>query len=340
MLNDGEGRIRGMITFAGNPVLSTPNGTKLDAAFQSLEFMVSIDSYVNETTRHADIILPPVSPLERDHYDLVFRILAVRNTARYAPAVFDPPPDSNHDWEILHELNGRLHRLRHGRRFSFSIRQWLRYRFGPRGLLALAFQLGKRNFKRRYGRSGMSLKELIRNPHGIDLGPLQPCLPGRLPKQQKHVDLAPSVLVKDVARLHAQIKGQKSTKDFLLIGRRDLRSNNSWMHNSSKLMSGKGRCFLFMNPTDADRMEIHDLQRVRITSNVGSVETSVKLTDEIMPGVASLPHGFGHHRPGIKLRVAQQNAGVSINDLTDDNRIDELCGNAAFCGEPVDVRPV
>ncbi len=149
MLNDGEGRIRGMITFAGNPVLSTPNGTKLDAAFQSLEFMVSINFYVNETTRHADIILPPVSPLERDHYDLVFRILAVRNTARYAPAVFDPPPDSNHDWEILHELNGRLHRLRHGRRFSFSIRQWLRR--WPRGLLALAFQLGKRNFKRRYG---------------------------------------------------------------------------------------------------------------------------------------------------------------------------------------------
>ena len=343
MLVDGPGRIRGMITCAGNPVLSAPNGVRMDGGFESLEFMVSIDTHVNETTRHANIILPPVSPLEREHYDLVFRALAVRNTARFNAAVFDPPADSRHDWQILLQLQNRLERIKHGRRPVFALRQWMRQRLGPGGLLALALRLGKRPFRRKPGAAGTSLKKLRRQPHGIDLGPLRPCLSDRLPDDHKRVDLAPPALVEDVDRLKLLLHpDEESGEDgsLLLIGRRDLRSNNSWMHNSAKLMSGTPRCVLLMHPQDAQRHEILDSQDVRVTSRVGNIRVPVKLTDDIMSGVVSLPHGFGHGREGVRLRVAQQHAGVSINDLTDDRRIDELCGNAAFCGVPVQVEAV
>jgi anaerobic selenocysteine-containing dehydrogenase len=338
MLVDGPGRIRGMITSAGNPVLSAPNGKRLDRAFESLDFMVSVDCYLNETTRHANIILPPVSPLERDHYDLVFRLLAVRNTAKFSAAVFAPPSDGKHDWQILLELQNRIEKNRHGWRPTFAIKQWMRKKAGPRGLLSLAMLMSKRNFKWRHGTAGPSLKELKQNPHGVDLGPLTKSLPDLLPPQQKQIDLAPKPLVDDVDRLKRQLQSDSNEeRELVLIGRRDLRSNNSWMHNSSKLMSGKPRCVLFMNPEDALRRGILESTNVQVTSRIGTIQTAVTLTDTIMPGVVSLPHGFGHHRPGVKLRVAQQNAGVSINDLTDDFRIDELCGNAAFCGVPVQV---
>ena len=182
MLVDGPGRIRGMITSAGNPVLSAPNGKRLDRAFESLEFMVSVDCYINETTRHANIILPPVSPLERDHYDLVFRLLAVRNTAKFSAAVFEPPPDGKHDWQILLELQNRLERNRHGWRPAFALKQWMRKQAGPRGLLSLAMLMGNRSFKQRHGTAGPSLKKLKQNPHGVDLGPMTKSLPDRLPR--------------------------------------------------------------------------------------------------------------------------------------------------------------
>ncbi|MFT5303597.1 MAG: anaerobic selenocysteine-containing dehydrogenase, partial [Mariniblastus sp.] len=249
MLVDGPGRIRGMITSAGNPVLSAPNGKRLDQAFESLDFMVSVDCYINETTRHANIILPPVSPLERDHYDLVFRSLAVRNTAKFSAAVFDSPPNGKHDWQILLELQNRLERNRHGWRPVFALKQWLRKRAGPRGLLSLAMLMGKRNFKRRHGTAAPSLKQLKQNPHGVDLGPLTKSLPHRLPAQQKQIDLAPKPLVDDVDRLKRLLQSESNEEgQLVLIGRRDLRSNNSWMHNSPKLISGKPRCVLFMNP--------------------------------------------------------------------------------------------
>jgi anaerobic selenocysteine-containing dehydrogenase len=340
ILVEGPGRVRGMITLAGNPVLSAPNGTRMDRAFQSLDFMVSIDSYINETTRHANIILPPVSPLEREHYDLVFRHLAVRNTAKYSEAVFKPPSDGRHDWQTLQALQDRLEQIHDGRRPIRAMRRTMRKVLGPSGLLSLAIMLGKRRYRRRHGIVAPSLKQLKRNPHGIDLGPLTPSLHKSLPKQHKRIDLAPGPLVKDVDRLKCLLQSDSSDDGhFLLIGRRDLRSNNSWMHNSAKLVSGKPRCTLFMNPLDAEEHGILDLTTVRVTSRVGTIQTKVTLTDDIMLGVVSLPHGFGHDRPGVRLQIAQQHAGVSINDLTDDNRVDELCGNAAFCGVPVRVEP-
>lgn len=342
MLVDGPGRIRGMMTFAGNPVLSAPNGTRMDRAFESLEFMVSIDTHINETTRHANIILPPVSPLERDHYDLVFRMLAVRNTVRFSSAVFDPPQGSQHDWQILLQLQNRLERINHGWRPDIIIRQWMRNRSSPRGLLSLAMLVGKLRYKQRHRTTGPSMKTLLQSPQGIDLGPLTSCLPDRLPAEQKQVDLAPPALVQDVTRLKKTFYSSEEEVEenlLVLIGRRDLRSNNSWMHNSSKLMSGKPRCVLFMHPDDAQRFGVSETSNVRVTTRVGSICTPVKLTNDMMPGVVSLPHGFGHDRKGVQLEVARKHAGASINDITDDHRIDELCGNAAFCGIPVEVEP-
>ena len=278
------------------------------------------------------------------HYDLVFRSLAVRNTAKFSSAVFAPPPDAKQDWQILLELQNRLEKGRHGWRPGFAFKQWMKKQAGPRGLFSLAMLAGKRSFKRRHGTSAPRFTKLIQNPHGIDLGPLTKSLPGRLfnhlTAQQKQIDLAPKPLVDDVDRLKRAIQSERNDGQLVLIGRRDLRSNNSWMHNSSKLMSGKPRCVLFINPKDAQRLGIPESNNVRVTSRIGTVQTAVTITDNIMPGVVSLPHGFGHHRSGVKLRVAQQYAGISINDLTDDNRIDELCGNAAFCGISVQVEPI
>ncbi|MDB4413463.1 hypothetical protein N9189_02950 [Pirellulaceae bacterium] len=265
-------------------------------------------------------------------------MLAVRNTAKFSAAVFEPQPDGKHDWQILLELQNRLERNRHGWRPVHALKQWMRKQAGPRGLLSLALLMGKRSFKRRHGTAGPSLKTLMRNPHGVDLGPMIKSLPDRLPAQQKQIDLAPKPLVDDVDRLKRLLQSESNEEgQLVLIGRRDLRSNNSWMHNSPKLMSGKPRCVLFMNPEDAQRRGILESTNVSVTSRIGTIQTAVTLTDDIMPGVASLPHGFGHDRSGVKLRVAQRHAGVSINDLTDDCRIDELCGNAAFCGVPVQV---
>lgn len=338
ILGEGEGQIRAMITSAGNPVLSTPNGNRLDRALESLEFMVSIDPYINETTRHADIILPPVSPLERDNYDLVFRLLAVRNTSKYTPAVFPAPSDGLHDWQIMHRLQSRLEDLKLGWRPSRALKRWWRGVLGPKRLLAMALWVGQRSAKRIGRPSGFGIKQLERKPEGVDLGPLTTCLFERMPEDHDFVELAPQLLLEDVDRLKKSINTDDACENqLILIGRRHLRSNNSWMHNSPKMVSGKPRCSLLINPNDAKKLQIEDGAEVRVTSSVGSIQTLASVSDEMMQGVVSLPHGFGHDRPGVRLAVAREHAGVSFNDLMDEQRIDELCGNAAFCGLPVMV---
>jgi anaerobic selenocysteine-containing dehydrogenase len=340
ILTEGEGKIRALLTFAGNPVLSTPNGGQLDKALASLDFMVSVDPYLNETTRHAHLILPPPSPLERGHYDVAFHTLAIRNTARYAPALFEPPPSVMQDWQILLELKHRVEVLRHGRSLRGTLKYQALKRLGPEGILDVGLRAGPYGMRKRGLRKGLTLSALRREPHGVDLGPLKPCLPQRLFTQGKRIHLAPVPFVEDVKRLREAFpEGAAPLADgeLLLIGRRHLRDNNSWMHNVPMLMSGKPRCTLMMHPEDARVLGLAEGDEAVVTSRVGQVSVPVNVTDEVMRGVVSLPHGYGHRRNGARQSVAAKHAGASLNDLTDDQRVDALCGNAAFSGVPVRV---
>jgi len=340
ILTPGPGQIRALVTAAGNPVLSTPNGRRLDGALAGLDFMVSVDFYINETTRHAHVILPPTFALERDHYDLIFHALAIRNTAKYSLPLFEPAPDTRHDWQIFAALKRRIEALDPGRRGN------LRTRFGarwltPRRTLALGLRFGPYGARWSPFGGGLTLSGLARQPHGVDLGPLGSCLPGRLATPGKRIQLAPEPLVRDLDRLRASLEttGAAPGAELLLVGRRDLRTNNSWMHNSQRLVKGPPRCTLLIHPDDAARRGIASGSLADVASRVGRVSLVVEVTDEVMPGVVSIPHGWGHDRPGVRLRIASAHAGVSVNDLTDERALDELCGNAALNGIPVLVTP-
>jgi anaerobic selenocysteine-containing dehydrogenase len=342
ILTPGAGQIRALVTSAGNPVLSTPNGIQLDRALAGLDFMVSVDFYINETTRHAHVILPPPSPLEHEHYDLAFYLLSVRNAAKFSPALFAPAPGALHDWEIFLGLHERLESGWRARLRLAALR-----RLGPEGLLDLALRTGPYGSGvRPFGR-GLTLRRLKRHPNGLDLGPLVPVLPGRLRTREKRIDAAPEPLLSDLPRVRERLLGgtPTATNDaapppdaaLLLIGRRQLRSNNSWMHNYPRLVRGKNRCTLLIHPADAARRGIEDGAAVEVASRTGSITATAEVSDSIMPGVVSLPHGWGHARPGVQLQVASDHAGVSVNDVTDDHFVDTLSGNAALNGVPVRV---
>ena len=336
ILTEGEGQVRALLTIAGNPVLSTPNGAQLERALENLDFMAAVDFYLNETTRHANIILPPTSALEHDHYDLVFNLLAVRNVARYSPPIFEPAADARHDWQILAELHRRLDDGPLPARFK----RWLNAKIGPRRILDLGLRRGPWGSGQRPFGKGLSLAALERAQHGVDLGPLEPCLPARLRTPRRRIELAPAPFVKDAQRLLATLDGDAKDQPLLLIGRRHLRSNNSWMHNSLRLVRGKDRCTLLMHPDDASRVGVAGETKVAVVSRTGRIEVPLELSDEVMPGVVSLPHGWGHHRPGTELSVAGKHPGVSVNDLTDESVVDDLCGNAVLNGVPVRVEAV
>ncbi|WP_460660754.1 molybdopterin-dependent oxidoreductase [Kribbella swartbergensis] len=324
ILTPGDGRIRAMVTIAGNPVLSTPNGRALDEALDTLDFMVAVDPYINETTRHADVILPPAPPLERDHYDVIFHQLAVRNTARWNDAVLPKPPQARHDWEIFRDLGLRL-----VRRMPMSRKKLMvsaRLRLSPRRIVDLGLRIGPYR---------LSLRKLRTTPGGIDLGPLQPALPGALHHRNKRIDLAQRLILDDLPRLESLATGNDG--ELLLIGRRHLRNNNSWMHNSARLVKGKPRHQLLMNPDDLAERDLTDGQLVNVSSAAGTVAVEVAASNEMMPGVVSLPHGFGHGRPGVRLSVANQVAGASVNDVTDTELTDTVAGTAAVNGVPVTV---
>jgi len=326
----GDGQVRALLTVAGNPVLSTPDGSRLDAALRGLDFMAAVDVYVNETTRHADVILPPTTALERDHYDLVFHLLAVRNTARFTPAVFDKDADQRHDWQIFREITLRT-------TARLSRKAPLKKRLVQRGRLTASptFLVGQ---LLRRGSSGVTLKKLRARPAGVDLGPLRGGqLPERLPSRTKRIDLAPALVVEDVARL-AAVPAPTGDR-LLLIGRRHKQDCNSWMHNSERLTRGRPRHQLLMHPADLAEREIVDGALVRVTSRVGSVDVEVAASDDLMPGVVSLPHGYGHARDGVLMTRSREVPGVSINDLTDPELLD-VSGNAALNGVPVSVAPV
>jgi anaerobic selenocysteine-containing dehydrogenase len=336
----GRGQIRALFTVAGNPVLSTPNGARLERALPSLDLMVSIDPYLNETSRHAHFVLPTTPPLQRDHYDVIFHVLAVRNTARWSAPLFPAEPGLRHDWQVLAGLARRLDRGplpgRLGRRLAAAL--------GPRRQIDLALRRGPHGAGFAPLRKGLTLRRLERAQHGVDLGALEPCLPARLRTAGRRIDAAPAPFVADLNRLRARLAESEAAAAagnghgaLRLVGRRQVQSNNSWMHNVPRLMRGKDRCTLLMHPDDATVRGLATGALVEVTSRTGTIRAPLEVSDEMKPGVVSLPHGWGHHRPGTRLATASAHPGASLNDVTDDTRIDALSGNAALSGVPVTV---
>lgn len=343
ILLPGPGQIRALVTSAGNPVLSTPNGRKLEEALGELEFMVSIDIYLNETTKHAHVILPPTFSLEHDNYDFALSMLSIRNTAKYSPALFEKPQNSRHDWEIFLALAARMGSVE-GPLGSLIARTkaLLGEKVTPTTILDLALRTGPYGDRYNpFNKQGLSLKKVKEHPHGIDLGPLQSGnIPARLHTDDQKIKLAPKLFLDDLLRADEKLLQTPKEPGFLLIGRRELRTNNSWSHNSERMVKGKERCVLLIHPEDAAALSLQNGQMARVTSRVGSVEVPISISDEVMPGVVSLPHGWGHHRPGTRLKVASQRPGASINDITDEARVDALSGVAALTGTPVTVQAV
>ena len=317
---------RALITVAGNPVLSAPNGARLDIALDSLEHVVAIDPYLNETTRHAHVLLPPAPPLARGHYDLALNVFAVRNVAKYAAPAAPRTPEQRHDWEILGELASRVLAPRPLRRMASRAVRVLT----PERILDPLLRLGPHK---------LSLTRLRAAPHGLDLGPLQP---GRLAKclatADGKIDAAPEQFVREARERLPVDADRPANGNLVLIGRRQLRSNNSWLHNSARLNKGDHGCTLLMHPDDAAPRLLASGDLAELESEAGGVTVPVEVSDDVRPGVVSLPHGWGHDRAGVRLGVARKRAGASANDVTSERRLDTLSGNAAFNGVPVTVR--
>ncbi|WP_026232271.1 molybdopterin-dependent oxidoreductase [Neolewinella persica] len=336
ILTPGEGQVRAMITHAGNPVLSSPNGKQLEEAFAKLDFMVCIDVFLNETTSHADLILPPAAFLEVDHYDFVFNHLATSNNAKFSQALFKPEAGQWYDWQIAKALIEQLAPFS-GYKLSRMFRWSTPARLLNLGLLTGPY--GKwSSIKRLF--SGLSLRKLKNTPHGIHLGPLQRRLPEILMTPDRKISLVPDFAVGEVQQLADGLTADVPAPDeheFLLVGRRHLRSNNSWMHNAPGLAKGKDRCTVQVSEVDAARLTITPGQEVTVISRTGTIRIPAEVTDEMMPGVISIPHGFGHHRKGTRLEVAEASPGVSVNDITDEKLLDPITGNAAFSGQRVRI---
>jgi anaerobic selenocysteine-containing dehydrogenase len=360
----GEGQVRALITVAGNPAVSTPNAGRLARALDTLDFMVSVDIYLNETTRHADVILPGLSPLEQSHFDVAFPQLSVRNWVRYSHPVFEPPPGALEEWQVLLRLLGVL--LGQGPkpdidaldslviqlqvqgavrapgsplegRDPADILAALGDRPGPDRLVDLALRTGPYGDQFGAVPDGLTLDRLAAEPHGIDLGALEPRIPEVLRTPSGTIELAPELLIADLARLEAVL--ERPAPELVLVGRRHVRSNNSWMHNLPMLAKGPARCTLLVHPADAARRGLAAGASARISSRVGSVVAPVEITDGIAPGVVSLPHGWGHDEPGTLLSVAARRPGANSNVLTDELALDPLSGTAVLNGIPVEVAP-
>jgi anaerobic selenocysteine-containing dehydrogenase len=359
----GDGQVRALITVAGNPLVSTPNAGRLERAVETLDFMLAVDIYVNETTRHADVILPGPEPLEKSHYDVALYQLAARNVANYSPPVIegDGPPE----WKLLLRLAGvvtgqgpnadveALDRLvaetlvrrevaipgsAVEQRDPDELLEALEPRRGPERLLDFMLRTGPYGDGFGSDPEGLTLETLERNPHGVDLGPLEPRLPDALRTPSGRIELAPEPIVDDLERLRAALR-RPGDGGLVLVGRRQLRSNNSWMHNLPALVKGKERCTMHVHPDDADRLGLEDGRRALLRSAAGELEAPVEITDAIMPGVVSIPHGWGHDAAGARLRVAAEHAGVNSNLLADESMVEPLSGNAILNGIPVEVAP-
>ena len=348
----GGGQLKALITVAGNPVLSTPGGDKLDAALPLLEAMISVDLWLNETTRHADVILPGLSPLEQAHHDDLILQFAIHSIANYSAPVFDPG-DRPHEWEILIRLTGLctgtpaedvdvaaiddgfFDYLAFTRGLDGAAIRKLYDHGGPERILDLTLRTGP--FGDRYGESpgGLTLAMLKANSNGIDFGPMVPQLPDVLGTPDKKIRLAPPYLLDDLPRLAARM--ERSAEPLVLVSRRHLRSNNTWLHNVPALMKGKDRCTLLIHPDDAARCGVADGDVATVKSASGEIKVPVEVTDAIKPGVVSMPHGWGHGKPGTRMAVANGSPGANTNVLSPPMFIDEPSGNGALNGIPVTV---
>jgi len=358
----GDDQVRAFVTVAGNPVVSTPDSNRLDRALDSLDFMVSVDIYRNETTRHANVILPAPGVLTRGHFDLALYSLAIRNVANYSPPLVELPPGEPTEWEILLRLAavcaGQGSSAEAGAALDdFALLTMVQKAVGRTGspfeghdvddVVALLSQKGRRGPERILDlmlRTGpyagrLDLDVLEAHPHGIDLGALRPRLPEVLRTPSGKIELAPEAVIADVeTRLRPSLQ-RRMQGGLVLVGRRDLRSNNSWMHNLDVLVKGKARCTLQVHPVDAERLHLEDGAPARVSSAVGEVEIDVEVTDGIMPGVVSIPHGWGHDVEGTDMAVAAKRPGVNSNVLSDGSLFDPLSGNAVLNGIPVEVVP-
>jgi anaerobic selenocysteine-containing dehydrogenase len=352
------GHVRGMITIAGNPAVSAPDAGQLDKALGGLDLLISVDCYLNETTRHADVVLPVPGPLERPHFDLAFTQLAVRNVANYSGTLFESPVPP--EWQTLARLSGILAGA--GKDVDPNlVDDTVLYTLVNREVAAegspvfgrdpaevvagLGAERGERrllDFLLRVGPYRLTLAEVEAHPHGLDLGPLQPRLPEVLRTPSGSVELAPQPILDDVARLRAALEiGAAQPGDdgsLLLVGRRHLRSNNSWGHNVAGLVGGSNTCTLQVHPTDAQAHGLQDGGRAVVTSSAGTVEAVVEVTDGILPGVVSLPHGWGHDVPGVRLSTASRHPGTNSNVLTPPE-VDPLSGTAVLNGISVQIGP-
>ena len=325
MTTPGDGQIGALVVLAGNPVLSAPGGQHIGKAMEDLELMVSIDMYVTETSMHADYILPPCGPLQNDHYNLFFAPLSVRNYASYSEALFPKSETDLADWEILHGLTNAIKTL-DGAAPDPKIE--------PRIMLGEAIKASP---------VGVTLGEIAKHDNGYDMGPLKPRLPDRLKTEHGKIECYPEAIRPDMDEFETALAASVSSandNNFLLIGRRHVRSNNSWLHNSRRLIKGPNRCTMMIHPDSADSLGLADGDMALVHNTTGSVEIITEITDDVMPGVISIPHGFGHGKKGVKLSVAQERPGVSCNDLTDPGIIDKLSGNAVLNGVPVSVERV
>lgn len=361
----GEGQLRAMVTLAGNPVLSTPNGPRLASALDRLEFMVSVDLYLNETTRHADVVLPALSPLEHSHFDVLFPQFSVRNWARFSKPVFAAPEGHESEWKIVLRLaailtgqapdadlaplddlfarvqvqmaTGDPHSPVHGRDVDEILAE-LAPRTGPERAVDLALRIGPYGDAFDPASKGLNLARLEADPNGVDLGALEPRLPEVLRTASGKIEIAHELLVGDLVRLDAAL--EETPPEFALIGRRQVRSNNTWMHNLPMLARGPYRCTLLVHPDDARRLGLADSEFARVSSRVGAVTASVEISDRMRPGVVSLPHGWGHDAPDTKQRVAAERPGVNANALTDEAELDPLSSTSVLNGVPVRIERV
>jgi anaerobic selenocysteine-containing dehydrogenase len=360
----GDGQVKAFFCLAGNPVLSTPNGGRLDAALGGLELMVAVDIYVNETSRHADVILPAPSALQKGHYDIALLQLGLRNVANWSEPVLPLDDGQLDEWEVLAKLAliaqgmgagadpavvddlmatslakaavADEHGPVHGRDPDELLEQ-VAPRTGPARLIDLMLRTGPYGDGFGARPDGLTLDRLVAEPHGVDLGPLEPRVPEGLRTADGQIHLAPEPILEDLPRMAAALDGPRP--ELVLVGRRDLRSNNSWMHNVEVLVKGKPRCTLHIHPDDATRLGLERDGLAKVRSRVGSVIVPVEVTEDIRPGAVSIPHGWGHDLPGVELGVAGRYAGVNSNLLADELAVDELSGSAVLNGIPVEVAP-
>ncbi len=365
----GDGQIRALMTIAGNPVASFPNSRRLASALESLEFMVALDFYVNETTRHADLIIPPTAPLEHASYDVALNHFAIRNVAKLSAGALKST--TRPIWQTLLEISKRLmglHDVSIEQLDGFVLAQFASQAIaasafageisaddalsalgdepGPLRLLDLLLRIGPYGDGFGHREGGLTLEALKRSPHGLDLGSLEPALPAKLATASGAIELTPARITADLPRLESWVrmrsvaecdKHPAKGEQLTLIGRRDIRSMNSWLHNLPSLAKGKSRCTLAIHPDDAARLGLEDGDPARVTGRIGHVEVPVEISDRLMPGVVSLPHGWGHDLPGTEMRTARKRPGVNANQITDDAALDVPSGTSVLNGIPVTV---